>query len=188
LQSLEYKLPLQLSQYLMDLLGPPLGNLKTLDGGCGTGLCAPALKSWASTLTGVDISAGMLEKALEKKLYDGLFDSELTGFLEQHPAAFDLAVYADTLCYFGDLQDVLRASFNALCNGGTLLFTLEESSTNLSKRDFALHPTGRYSHTTSYVEKVLQICGFTQIRINRESTRQEVGKAVPGLVVSARKS
>lgn len=187
LGSLEYKLPQQLTGLLQELLGPPQASLKIFDGGCGTGLCAPALKPWASKLIGVDISSAMLSKAREKQLYDNLFESELTHFLEQYQAAFDLAVFADTLIYFGDLEDVLRASAHALDSGGTLLFTLEASPAQNSK-DYSLHPTGRYSHSAVYVEKILKACGFSRIRIGYDSTRIEVGKAVPGLVVSARKS
>ncbi len=188
LASLEYKLPQQLNGMMQELLGPPQALLKILDGGCGTGLCAPALKPWARTLTGVDISSAMLAKARAKQLYDDLIESELTAFMQQRKAAFDLAVFADTLIYFGDLEDVLRASAHALGNGGALLFTLEASPAQNNSREYMLHPTGRYSHSAKYVEKILQACGFSQIRISRDSTRIEVGKAVPGLVVSARKS
>jgi predicted TPR repeat methyltransferase len=187
LESLEYKLPQQMTGMLQELLGPAQSSLKVLDGGCGTGLCAPALKPWASNLIGVDISSAMLDKAREKQLYDGLIESELTHFLKQHQAAFDLIVFADTLIYFGDLDEVLKASAHALGNGGALLFTLEASPAQNSSRDYSLHPTGRYSHSAVYVEKVLKASGFSQIRIDHDSTRNEVGKAVPGLVVSALK-
>ena len=158
-----------------------------LDGGCGTGLCAPTLKAWASGLVGVDLSGAMLEKARQKQLYYRLVESELTHFLEQHGGVFDLAVYADTLCYFGDLQDVLRASAHALSSPGTLLFTLEALHFEDGARGFQLHPHGRYSHTPAYVRKTLQDCGFSQISIHTDSMRQEVGKPVEGLVVSARR-
>lgn len=185
LGSLDYTLPQQLSHMLQELLGPPTASLRTLDGGCGTGLCAPALRPWASTLTGVDISSAMLEKARSKECYDDLFESELTRFLQQRRSVFNLVVYADTLIYFGALEEVLRASAHALSNSGTLLFTLEASPAQKNSKDYSLHPAGRYSHSAEYVENVLKACGFSQIRIRNESIRIEVGKAVPGLVVSA---
>ncbi len=187
LESLEYKFPQMLATLLQKLLGLPQASLKVLDGGCGTGLCAPALKPWAEKLIGVDLSGAMLSKARQKKLYDGLFEAELTHFLQQNEGAFDLAVIADTLCYFGDLQEVLPALFYALGKGGTVLFTLEASGSADNPQGFRLHPQGRYSHSESYVEKILEECGFWQIQISHESMRQEVGAAVAGLVVSARK-
>lgn len=187
LDGLEYRFPQMLAPLLQQLLGSPQASLKVLDGGCGTGLCAAALKPWAEKLVGVDLSGAMLAKARQKKLYDGLFEAELTHFLQQYEGAFDLAVFADTLCYFGDLQEVLRASFNALGKGGTLLFTLEDSGSAAGSSGFRLHPHGRYSHSENYVEKMLKDCGFSKILITHESLRQEVGKAVPGLLVSGKK-
>ena len=66
--SLEYQLPQQLTRWLPELLGPADKQFQVLEGGCGTGLCAAALKPWASELTGVDISAAMLAKARNKNL------------------------------------------------------------------------------------------------------------------------
>lgn len=187
LESLEYKFPQMLAPLLQQCLGPPQASLKILDGGCGTGLCAPALKPWAEKLIGVDLSAAMLAKARQKKWYDGLFEAELTYFLQQYQDAFDLAVYADTLCYFGDLREVLLASFHALVKGGTVLFTLEASGSADNPNGFQLHPQGRYSHSEGYVDKTLEESGFSRILISHISFRQEVGKAVGGLVVSAHK-
>jgi predicted TPR repeat methyltransferase len=188
LEQLDYRLPRMLPALLQDLLGPPQASLAVVDGGCGTGLCAPALKPWARRLTGVDLSGAMLERARKKGLYDELFEAELTQFLQQQAGAFDVAVYADTLCYFGDLQEVLRASAQALGNRGSLLFTLEAAAAQDGSRGFRLHPSGRYTHTTAYVQQTLQACGFAQIVIRSDSMRTEVGKPVEGLVVAARKS
>jgi len=187
LASLEYKLPQMLAPLLQQLLGSPQASLKVLDGGCGTGLCAPALKPWAEKLVGVDLSSAMLAKARQKKLYDGLLEAELTHFLHQYPGAFDLAVYADTLCYFGDLQEVLLATFHALGELGTVLFTLEASVSADHLNGFQLHPQGRYSHRENYVEKTLKESGFSRVLISPASFRQEAGKDVDGLVVSAQK-
>ncbi len=186
LHSLEYQLPQRLSRWLPELLGPANRQFQILDGGCGTGLCTAALKPWASGLTGVDISSAMLAKASAKNLYDQLHEAELTDFVKHRPTAFDLAVYADTLCYFGDLQEILQATFAALRSGGIALFTLEASS-SASKADFTLHPTGRYSHAECYVAKTMTDCGYSQLVIRHDSTRKEVGTPVPGLMVSALK-
>jgi predicted TPR repeat methyltransferase len=82
---------------------------------------------------------------------------------------------------------VLAASFAALRSGGVVLFTLERSTANQRGQQFILHPTGRYSHAESYIDKLMPDCGFRQLSISHDSIRIEIGKAVPGLVVSARK-
>jgi len=46
--------------------------LDVADAGCGTGLCAPALRPLARRLVGVDLSPEMLEKARARGLYDAL--------------------------------------------------------------------------------------------------------------------
>jgi len=189
LQSLQYNFPQALPAQLIELLGPPSASLNVLDAGCGTGLCAGALKPWAKRLIGVDISGDMLAKARQKNIYDALFEEELTHFLHQYPGAFDLIVCADTLCYFGNLEEVLQAAHAALGSNGAVLFTLEASPASRSGKDegCTLHPTGRYSHAESYVAALMPACGFSQVSSRHDSTRKEFGKAVPGLVVSARK-
>ena len=98
-----------------------------LDAGCGTGLCGPLLAPYARRLVGVDLSEGMLALAKEKNVYDALMKSELTDYLRDHAAAFDVIVSADTLVYFGDLEDVLAAAAGALRPNGLFIFTLEHA-------------------------------------------------------------
>jgi predicted TPR repeat methyltransferase len=52
-----------------------------LDLGCGTGLCGPLLRPHARRLTGLDLSAGMLEVARERAVYDQLLQAELSEHL-----------------------------------------------------------------------------------------------------------
>ena len=171
---------------LANLLGQPGASLRVLDGGCGTGLCGDALRPWASHLIGVDISSAMLAKASQKGNFDELIESELTQFLQPRTNTFDLIVFADTLIYFGDLHDILCASAKALDQQGSILFNLEASHNKVKTNSYNLHPNGRYTHSANYVEKTLRSCGFEQISINSDSVRQEIGKPVKGLVVSAR--
>lgn len=61
------------------------------------------LKPYARSLTGVDLSPGMLAKARAREAYDRLHEDEITHFLAAN-VAFDVIASADTLCYFGDLE------------------------------------------------------------------------------------
>jgi len=176
--------PLLFEDTLRRLLEPE-GTLAVLDGGCGTGLCAPVLKPYAATLTGVDLSAGMLTLAKKTGLYDELAEAELTNYLSSKKQAFDLVIFADTLCYFGDLKEVIKASAGALRAGGTLMFTVEWAAGSGELPPYRLHPHGRYSHNESYVRSVLAAAGFSAIEAEHQTLRKEIGSDVAGLIVTA---
>ncbi|MGC4085929.1 MAG: type VI secretion system tip protein TssI/VgrG [Vicinamibacterales bacterium] len=159
-------------------------SLDVLDAGCGTGLCGPLLAPYARTLTGVDLSAGMLKQAEAKAVYSGLHCGELTAFLREHPASFDLIVSADTLCYFGALDTVMAAAADALRPGGHVIFTVERAADD-DGREFRLETHGRYTHAQPYVERTLQAAGLTPAMVPAD-LRMESGVPVAGLVVRER--
>jgi predicted TPR repeat methyltransferase len=101
-------------------------TLDVLDAGCGTGLCGPLLTDYAARLVGVDLSAKMLEQARERGVYDELVKGELTAYLQSSPGMFDVIVSADTLVYFGALEEVIAAAARALRPDGYFVFTVEE--------------------------------------------------------------
>ncbi len=66
---LEYKTP----ELLFNLVRPHLKqDLTVLDLGCGTGLGSQFYRPYAKLLIGVDVSPKMLQKALEKNIYEDL--------------------------------------------------------------------------------------------------------------------
>jgi predicted TPR repeat methyltransferase len=153
--------------------------------GCGTGLCGPLIRGYARRLTGVDLSPGMLTQAREKQVYDELLQIELTAYLRSHRDSFDVIVSADTLVYFGALDNVIAAAAGALRSGGVLIFTLEHG-TSASAPDYHLETHGRYTHARPYVEGLLEANGLTP-EIGQAELRMESGVPVAGLVVRARK-
>jgi predicted TPR repeat methyltransferase len=159
-----------------------------LDAGCGTGLCAPLLKAHAKTLDGVDLSPQMLQRALQRKLYDHLWEGDLTEFLRDHPAAYDLVVSADTLCYFGALEDVALAAASCLRPDGHLVFTTESSEAAEAPDGFRIHPHGRYSHTEAYLRAVLAAAKLDVTFMRVVELRKEIGVWVKGTLVVARAS
>lgn len=185
LGKLEYRVPGLIKSVLLETLGAGRGDLFVFDGGCGTGLAATALKPYASSLTGVDLSPGMLDKAKKLKLYDELIESELSSFLQSKNNTFDLTVFADTFCYFGDLKGAIKATSKALRAGGTILFSVELWSLNPEPVGYRLHPHGRYCHTRPYIETTLLSYGFSDIQCRQETLRMELGRKVPGLMVTA---
>ena len=176
-------------QVLMDALAavlPAAGQqLQVLDAGCGTGLCASLLRPYAKRLVGVDLSGGMVEKARLRGSYDALEVAELTAFLQQHEQTFDAVFSADTLIYFGTLDDVLAAAHGALRPGGWLAFTLEVAEGEEARVE--LSPSGRYQHTRRYVDEALASAGFASVTVASDTLRREGGKPVAGWVVVAQR-
>lgn len=184
LARLSYRAPALVAAMLDDSGLEKARQLDVLDAGCGTGLCGPLIASYARKLTGVDLSAGMLAHAREKQVYDELEQAELTGYLRDHPQAFDVIVSADTLVYFGPLDEVIAAAAGALRADGVLVFTLEQAVDAVA--DFRLENHGRYTHAQPYVEQLLTRCGFTA-EIAHAELRMESAMPVAGLVVRARR-
>jgi predicted TPR repeat methyltransferase len=184
-EHLDYQAPALLHAALAAALPAPAATLDILDAGCGTGLSAPLLRPYARLLAGVDLSAGMLAKAKERKAYDDLIQAELTDFLNQKSKAFDIIASSDTLCYFGALEPVFMAAARALKTGGFLAFTLEDAEDET--KNFLLNPTGRYAHSRGYVRSAIDTAGLDMHSISSAILRKEHGMPVSGQIVVARK-
>jgi predicted TPR repeat methyltransferase len=126
----------------------------------------------------------MLAQASEKRVYDELLKAELTEYLRASRESFDLIVSADALVYFGDLEPVVVAAARALRPRGLFIFTLEHAVTAATGVDYRLEWHGRYSHTSSYVERILATAGL-RTEITHADLRTESGVPVAGLIVRA---
>jgi predicted TPR repeat methyltransferase len=184
LERLHYRAPELVAAEVERLFGAPGGALAVVDAGCGTGLCGPLLRPWAARLAGCDLSVGMLRRARPRGCYDVLHKAELGHYLATQPDAFDLVVSADTLCYFGDLHEVLGAAATALRAAGRVVFTVEA----LDDGDaLTLQATGRYAHSREHILECLLGAGFGETRIEPAVSRCEGGRDVAGWLVSARR-
>ena len=193
LADLSYQAPQHVAGALARLAGSGGKHgpvLDVLDAGCGTGLCGPLLTPLARTLTGVDLSEGMLRIAHDRGCYDDLFQGELVAFLGSRPAGFDAVVSADTLCYFGVLGGFAAAALGALRPGGWLVFTVEaldDAEPDAVVPGHRLHPHGRYSHARTHVLVVLMAAGLANGLAEPVFLRNEGGEPVQGWLVSAQK-
>jgi predicted TPR repeat methyltransferase len=184
LESLDYRAPQVVATALAHWAAVqlPLGSL--LDAGCGTGLCGPLVRRCCKRLVGIDLSEKMLEHARERACYDELVAAELTAYLRSHRSQFDGVICADTLVYFGPLEDPLSAARDALRDSGILVFTVEASSDEHGP-EHRLQSHGRYAHSESYLCRVVPAAGFRLSSLSRETLRQERGADVPGYLVVA---
>lgn len=177
LQKLNYQTPIIIKGLLADLLNSRI-KLKILDLGCGTGLCGVCLKPYAQELTGVDLSSAMLEKAQAKNIYDCLEREEITAYLSKE-VKFELIVATDVLCYFGDLQSVCALIKASLTPKGYAIFSIEEE---LGGAEYKLYPQGRFKHSLSYLEEVLNKTELKIIVLQQEQLRLEKEEAVLGII------
>ena len=184
LTKLNYRVPGLLAALLARF---PAGRpLDIADAGCGTGLCAPALRPLARRLVGVDLSPEMLDRARARGLYDALVEAELTAFLSQNAAAFDLINVADTFVYFGDLATPLAAAAGALRPAGRIAFNLERDVGDHAS-GYRLNQYGRYVHGEDHVRDRLAAAGFTILSLEKVTIREQAQEPVQGLLMLAAK-
>jgi predicted TPR repeat methyltransferase len=186
LDRIGYRAPALIAEFLDREVPATDVNLVIADAGCGTGLCAEFLRRRATRLVGVDLSAGMLARAKTRKVYDELIESELAAWLASRSEEFDLIVSADTLCYFGALEQALAGAERALRPGGRVVFTVERAAEDVT--DYHLDSTGRYTHAENYVRQVLAASGLDEIAVEYVELRRERGQEVQGLLASARRA
>ena len=183
---LGYRVPELLTAQISTARGSDTTPLRILDAGCGTGLAAPLLKPLASQLVGVDLSNAMLDKARERMLYDELVVGELCTFMGSRPAGFDLVILADTLVYFGALEEAFSTAHGTLAPAGILAFAVESRPD--SGPDYQLELHGRYSHRPDYVTRLLAASGYAVQSIEAIVIRRELNADVAGIAVVARRA
>jgi predicted TPR repeat methyltransferase len=168
-----------LAQRLKDLLAPPA---LVLDLGCGTGLVGAELNGYE--LIGLDLSQPMLDAA-KKRGYQTLVQGELIEYLSTVEAeSLDAITAADTMIYFGPLEDFYKLAKRALKAGGWLVFN-SESAPNPTE-DFRQTPHGRYEHHPNYLKHAAQTAGFIDVTVESIMPRREAGVAMQGWLVSAK--
>ncbi len=183
LGSLGYRGPQFVADALTEL-GPRLPrDGVVLDAGCGTGLCASLLRPLGKRLEGVDLSAGMLERAKSRGAYDALYLAELSAFLQEGRDRYDIVASADTLIYFGELESVFAGLQLSLRDGGVLAATLEALADD--QVDHVLTISGRYAHSAAYLGRLVEQSGMQMTSLTKKVIRREGGEDVDGWVFTA---
>jgi predicted TPR repeat methyltransferase len=180
--TLKYRAPELVARAVGD--ARPAGPMDVLDLGCGTGLSGAALRPYARSLVGVDLSAGMIAKARERQIYDELIVHELTAAMTALDRRFDLIVACDVFVYIGDLGPTFAAAAAALRAGGLFAFSVEADD---EAETYRLSPTRRYTHALRYIGRLAADQGLVERSASRQVLRIERGKNVEGWIVVLQK-
>ncbi|MGC0151987.1 tetratricopeptide repeat protein [Chromobacterium vaccinii] len=159
-------------------------SLLALDLGCGTGLIGAELRPFSSELIGVDLSAGMLEQARAKAVYDATVQSELHDFLAADERRYPLIACIDTLIYLGSLDRLFALLATRLAANGALLLSVERLADD-DGGDYRLHHCGRYRHGRRYLAEALGRAGLRAAAWREIILREEAGCPVEGWFVCA---
>ena len=179
-ENLKYRTPALLADAVKRRVSG--GPFDILDMGCGTGLMGEHVRAIKRSLTGIDLSANMLQKAAQRGLYDHLHCSEITQFLETQDAAFDLVLAADVFVYVGDLSPVFRAVRRALRDEGVFGFSVEAATDG----EFVLRRTLRYAHSSDYLRKLAAQHRFKVETIESQVIRRDSGADIGGYLAVLR--
>jgi len=147
-----------------------------LDLGCGTGLAAPQLVAFGGTLTGIDISGRMLEKAQSRNLYARLVKAEVLDYLKECRDSFDLVFAADMLVYLGDLEPLFKAVARLLRPGGFFAVSIETAVSD----GYDMLPSGRFAHAPAYLRR-LAAPAFMCVEEEAAMIRLEAGRPADGM-------
>lgn len=209
-QQLHYNTPALLAKHLRSVVSQQVASWRRCaDLGCGTGLMGPPLRrlGFRGRLEGVDLSEGMLLKALDKGGpgvgYQRLLCGDLADIFTplaaeasglpgvERPAGdatndpvdeascFDLVIAADVFVYLGDLAPIFRRTAAWLRReGGVFAFSTEAMEEGSGP--YKLASTGRYVHTQSYVSTLATELGFEVLGCHAETLRMNAGKPVRG--------
>jgi len=161
--------------------GPERRFASALDLGCGTGLCAPLLRSRAERLIGLDLAPRMVARAQATGHYDDVLQGDLIEHLADTPERHDLLVAADVMNYVGDLDAVFRGASRVLRAGGLFCFTVERAERH--DVGFGLRPSLTYAHAESYVRGLANEHGFQVLEVAEHPVREDRREPVEGLYV-----
>jgi len=151
-----------------------------IDLGCGTGLAGVELRPVSKRLTGIDISLRMVEKARARNIYDLLHDGDLLAWLDGSSEKYDLFICADVFPYIGDITPLFSSIKKCAMDNAYFVFSTESTSDD----DYILRKTGRYAHSSKYIERTAKDIGFSVLTLETKNLRKQKGKWIKGDLVA----
>jgi predicted TPR repeat methyltransferase len=183
LGKLKYRAPDLLFDAVCEVRGPVLEKMDILDLGCGTGLSGVAFKRLARTLSGIDLSSAMIEKAKARNIYDRLTVANLQSAFVWMQEPYDLILACDALAYFGDLGSIFVGVASHLRARGYFAFTIELGEC----KTYELRPTRRFVHSEAYIRELAQQNKLNVALLKQDVLRTERDVPVQGLAVVLQK-
>ncbi|MES2089445.1 MAG: tetratricopeptide repeat protein [Pseudomonadota bacterium] len=188
---LKYDAPQKLAALVVKNSNPPAEQLNILDLGCGTGLAGLAFAPMASQLVGVDLSTKMLEKAQARNLYQRLECSDLLPMMSNEKnASYDLIISTDVFIYIGKIDAIVTEAKRLLRPGGLFAFSIEALEASASDHvgqglepEYQLENTGRYSQSTTYIDRLASENKFTTLEMVPTHIRIDNSKPIHGYLV-----
>lgn len=190
-EKLDYSVPQKLAALVADGIASERFAHVT-DLGCGTGLFGERIRARADFLEGFDLSANMLAKAREKRVYDRLAQADLSlppsesGVFEADltPGRADLASAADVLMYLGELTPVFEIAFRLITPRGHFAFSVEDAG---AEETYVLRSSLRYAHGEAYVRQRAEQAGFDLLQSRQTVIRMDAGAPVTGRLYLAQR-
>ena len=186
-EGLKYDSPSHLLQMANQYWRRPDKAWRTLDLGCGTGLCGVAFGPHSREMIGVDLSSKMLDKARARDLYQQLVHSDLLSMMRAEPeASFDIVIAADVFVYIGELTEIYAEAQRLLTPGGLFLFSVESSDALLQEgqlapaTDYQLLLSGRYAHASSYLQQLAAANNLQVLALESRVLRMESNAPING--------
>ena len=168
---------------------------KGVDLGCGSGGSGVVFRSCVQHMTGVDISAEMVDIAYSRGCYDELRVGDIGSVLccgsQTESALFDIVFACNVFSFIHDIRDVfasVRRSLKPM--DGVFAFSAEfiegtdeaKTCTN-GDEHLVLQSCARYAHEQSYVDGLAREFGFVQRAMETSDLRQHEGRTVKGVLV-----
>ena len=189
--NLSYKTPAELLRLLKQVAEPPAGKWDALDLGCGTGLAGMEISPHVRQLVGVDLSTKMLARAHARNVYHRLVHADLLPMMRGEGASgYDVIIAADVFVYLGMLDEVVSEARRLLRADGFFMFSVEalealpEQANSIEDHaGYRLGQSGRYAHSSTYLEKLASSNGFVSLGLVYTQVRLEEGKPVMAWLV-----
>ena len=181
---LDYKVPDLLLKMIRRQSGEEVRFSRGLDLGCGTGLSGLAMTKIVEDLDGVDLSGAMLEQAEAKKIYGKLIKGNIVDVMSSLRTEYDIVVATDVLVYVGDLVVFFKKAADMLRPNGILCFSVEL----LEGGTYKLLLSGRYAHSSKYIDGLCAEIGFREICSENITVRTEDDMPLAGKIFMLEKS
>jgi predicted TPR repeat methyltransferase len=185
-EELNYRTPEALAEALADAGAARDASADVLDLGCGTGLSGLALKPFARTIVGIDLSPRMLEKAAGTGAYSRLVEAELPACLDAEPSAsFDLVAAADVMIYLGAVEPVFSRLARVLRPGGLCALSFEKLPEAVAAGGAFMDVSDqlRFRHDSEKVKVAALAAGLHPVLERETGLRLERGQPVAGFLL-----